>query len=442
MAERTLQEIARHALDFARKSGAREVAASARRGLDTTVDWRDGKLEKVSQAVSRGLDLELYVDGRYSAVSTSDLRPDAVERFVAQSLALARALAPDRFRALPDPERYRGRSEADLQLDDPAHGSLTVDGRRDVARAVEAAAREAPDSGAILSVTASVSDSATETYRVHSNGFEGTRRATSFSVSASTSVRDADGRRPEDWASGWARMRKDLPDPAGVGREASRRALARRGSQKGASSLITVVVENRVGARLAGHLFGPLQARALQQKMSAFEGRIGEAVGGPTLDVRDDPHVPRGPGSQHWDGEGMATKPFAIFEAGVLRNYYVDNYYGRKLGLAPTTRGVTNLVWKAGDRGLDALVGQVKEGLLVTDFLGGNSNGTTGDFSLGVSGFRIREGARAEPVSEMNLSGNHLSFWKRLAAVGDDPYLPSTLRTPTLVFEGVQIAGR
>jgi PmbA protein len=41
----------------------------------------------------------------------------------------------------------------------------------------------------------------------------------------------------------------------------------------------------------------------------------------------------------------------------------------------------------------------------------------------------------------MNVSGNHLDLWRRLSAVGDDPYRYSTLRVPTLVLEGVQLAG-
>jgi PmbA protein len=77
----------------------------------------------------------------------------------------------------------------------------------------------------------------------------------------------------------------------------------------------------------------------------------------------------------------------------------------------------------------------------VTGFLGGNSNATTGDFSLGVQGWRVRGGRRAEPVGEMNVSGNQLELWRRLAAVGNDPYPYSASRTPTLVFEGVQFAG-
>jgi PmbA protein len=44
-------------------------------------------------------------------------------------------------------------------------------------------------------------------------------------------------------------------------------------------------------------------------------------------------------------------------------------------------------------------------------------------------------------VAEMNISGNHLELWKRLVAVGNDPYVYSSLRTPTLVFDDVQFAG-
>ncbi|HSD21319.1 MAG TPA: metallopeptidase TldD-related protein, partial [Anaeromyxobacter sp.] len=172
-----------------------------------------------------------------------------------------------------------------------------------------------------------------------------------------------------------------------------------------------------------------------------LEGKIGASVGNPLLDVRDDPHVPRGLGSRLYDGEGLAAHPFPVFERGVLRAYYVDTYYGRKLGIPPTTARSSNLAWSLGERTQAELLADLREGVLVTGFLGGNSNGTTGDFSLGVRGYRVRAGALAEPVGEMNVSGNHLELWKHLAAVGNDPYPYSSMRTPTLVFEGVQFAG-
>ncbi|WP_242393308.1 TldD/PmbA family protein [Anaeromyxobacter oryzisoli] len=438
---RSLLEVTRRAADLALKKGAREAAAGAYRARHVEVAWRDGQVEKVTEATTRGLGLDLYVDGRYTSVSTSDLRPEALERFVEDAIVLARTLAPDPHRSLPDPALYRGQSKVDLDLEDPTHGALDASERRRQAEALEAAARAVPGAGAILSVTTSVSDSLGEGVLVATNGFEGSRRSTDFWIGAEVTVKDPDGRRPEEYASSGARHRADVESPEEVGRRAGERALSRIGSRKGESGVLTVAVDARAAGRMVGSLFGPLAAASLQQRRSFLEGKLGVAIGSPLLDVSDDPLVPRGLGSRRYDGEGLAARPFPVFEGGALRSYYVDTYYGRKLGMAPTTGRASNLAWRLGDRSPAELLAAMGEGILVTGFLGGNSNGTTGDFSLGVRGFRVRGGQLAEPIGEMNVSGNHLELWKRLAAVGNDPYRYSAMRTPTLVFEGVQVAG-
>lgn len=437
-----LGEIARDAVGLARRAGARQAAAGAYRSRQVDVEWRDGRVESVSEATTRGLGLELYVEGRYSAVSTSDLRPEAVERFVRDAVALARTLAPDPYRALAGPDLYRGRAEVDLQLEDPDHGRLDAAGRRRLAEAAEAGAREAPGAEAILSVTTAFGDSLNEYWRVHSDGFEGSRRSTDFHVSAGVTVKDRDGRRPEEWDGGGARHFADLPAPGHVGRRAAERALGRLGAAKGESAVMPMAVEARAAGRLVAALLGPLAGSALQQKRSFFEGRLGRPIGSERLDIADDPLVPRGLGSRLFDGDGIAARRFSLLEKGVARHGYLDAYYGRKLGMPPTTGRSSNLAWALGTRGPSALVEEMGEGILVTGFLGGNSNGTTGDFSFGVHGFRVRNGTVAEPVGEMNASGNHLELWNRLAMVGDDPHPYSPLRTPTLVFDAVQFAGR
>ncbi|HSN92343.1 MAG TPA: TldD/PmbA family protein [Anaeromyxobacteraceae bacterium] len=437
-----LLEVTRAAADLALRKGAGEAAAGGYRARHVEVAWRDGKLEKVSEATTRGLGLDLYVDGRYASVSTSDLRPEALERFVENAVALARRLEPDPHRRLPEPERYRGQAAVALDLEDPTHAALDAAERRRQAGALEAAARSVPGAERILSVTAGVSDTRSESALVHTNGFEGTRRGTDFWIGAEVTVRDPDGRRPEESGASGARHRSALETPEAVGRRAAERALARVGAVKGESGVLPVVVENRAAGRLVGLLLGPLAASALQQKRSWLEGRLGERVGSEALDLRDDPLVPRGFGSRLYDGEGMAARPFPVFERGVLRAYYVDTYYGRKLGRAPTTARVSNLAWTPGPRPLEGLAADAGEAVLVTGFLGGNSNGTTGDFSLGLRGFRVRGGRTAEPVGEMNVSGNHAELWTRLRAVGNDPYPYSPMRTPSLLFDGVHLAGR
>jgi PmbA protein len=436
-----VREVARAAMKSALAKGARQAAATFNRTRNVSLEWRDGKVEKINEATTRGLTLQLYVDGRYSQVSSSDLRPEALDTFISDSISMTRVLSEDPFRSLPEPSLYEGRASVDLQLEDPAYPTVTPEQRRKAAQQMEDAARAVKGSEAILSVSTGFDDTRTESFRVASNGFEGTRVDTVFFVSSSVSVKDADGRRPEDYAFGGSRFLGEVPGVSEVGRQSAERAISRLGSKKAPSAVMTLVVDNRAAGRLMGALGGPLSGASLQQKRSFLEGKLDQAIGSPLLDVVDDPLIPKAFGSRLYDGEGLAAKRRPVFERGVLRSYYIDTYYGKKLKLAPTSGGVSNLAWTLGAKPQAAILKDVGEGILVTGFLGGNSNGTTGDYSFGVQGFLIRGGERAEPVGEMNIAGNMLDLLKKLTAVGDDPWPYSSMRTPTLVFEGVQFAG-
>lgn len=436
-----LLDQAKKIVALARQKGAAEARASAYSSREVEITWRDGRVEKVSEATTRGASVSLYVDGRYSSVSTSDLRPEALERFLEESIAMARTLAKDPFRALPDPKLYAGRASVDLQLYDPKYESVTADVRRRIAREMEEAARGVKGNDAIVSVETGVSDTKSMSATATSNGFEGEREETQFWQSASVTCKDKDGRRPEEYDMAGGHFFAELPSPADVGRRAAERTLGTLGAAKMKSGVVPLVIENRAGGRMLRSLLGALTGRALQQKQSFLDGKLGKEVASKLLTVTDEPHLAKGLASRLYDGDGFATKKRAVFEKGVLRTYFIDDYYARKLKVDPTTGGTTNLVIVGGKKTMDELVADIKEGILVTGFLGGNSNSTTGDYSAGIQGYRIASGKRAEPIAEMNISGNLEAFWKKLTAVGSDPWVYSSARTPTLVFDGIQVAG-
>lgn len=347
-----------------------------------------------------------------------------------------------RHRKLPDPSLYLGRTSADLELFDPNVTELTTDARLTRAKAMEEGARTARGADKILSVTTTIWDATGDFARVTSNGFEGSYRTSTVSSEANVSVKDDDGRRPEDWAAASTRFTGDLPDGIAIGREATERAVARLRAGKIGSGTMTILVEARAARGLLRHLLGPLGGSALQQKESFLEGKLNLPVASDLLTITDDPLLKRGLGSCPFDAEGIAAKPRTLFEKGTLRTFLLDVYYASKLGMTPTTGRTSNIVLAPGKKSLATMLKEMKEGLLVTDFLGGNSNSTTGVFSLGLSGFRVALGEKKEPISEMNLSGKHLDFWKRLVGVGNDPYVYSSTRSPSLMFEGVSIAGK
>jgi PmbA protein len=280
----------------------------------------------------------------------------------------------------------------------------------EIAREIEAVAKAV--SGKIVSCTSGYSDTYFESVKAHSNGFEGSRRGTVFSSGVEASVEGENGGRPADWE--WVTVRhfKDLLSPEFLGESAVSRALSKVGQTKMASGI-----------------------------RSFLEGKLGEKIGSEKMTIVDDPFIAGGLGSRLYDGEGMATQKRVMIEKGVLKNYYIDWYYGRKLGLEPTTASTTNLTFDYGNRSRDEMIKDMKRGILITSFIGGNSNSTTGDFSVGIVGQYIENGKIVRPVNEMNITGNVTELWNQLVEVGNDPRVYSSWRTPSLYFKDIQFSG-
>ena len=435
-----LRELAERALAHAIAHGAKEAAVGLYRTRFIELKRREGKTETLQASTARGLSIALYVEGRYSSNSTSFLLWSELERFLDETLAMTRKLAPDPYRALPDPALYGPTTGVELDLEDASYDARDMAWREGLVAATEDVARSFGER--VISASADLTTQASESLQIHSNGFRGERRTTSFHLSASVTARDEEGRRPEDYAHAGARHAHGLPDPASIGREAAERALARIGSRKAESRRMPLLVENRAAGRLVSSLLEPLTGAALQQRRSCFAERIGQRIGSPLLTLHDDPLIPRALGSRLYDEEGLRAAPRDLLREGNLVQYLIDDYYARKLAVPPTGGSTSNLQLPPGRASLRELCAPLKEAILVTSFLGGNSNPATGDFSFGVSGFLIRDGERVLPISEMNVTGNHTELWQRLDAVGDDPYPWSSWRMPSLRFSDVQFSGQ
>ncbi|MBD3236169.1 MAG: TldD/PmbA family protein [Candidatus Eisenbacteria bacterium] len=426
----------------ARARGAEGVRVTIGRSRMSRVEWRDDALERVRENTTMQLGLTLYVDGRYSAHGTSDLRPEALEAFLDETVAMTRLLARDPHRGLPDAVHYEGMFSGDLgQYDAQGAAALSGVDRRRLAQSLAAAAREAPGGDRIVSVASGVTDTESESVLVNSNGMEGTRQMTTFSLFADCTVRDEGHRKPRGYWFSYDLRRDLLESVEAVGAEATRRALAQVGARPLESGIYACVIENSQGERLLGNLVQALSGANIEQQRSFLADELGERIASPVLTATEEPHIVGGFGSRAYDEEGMASRSFPIIERGVLRNFYLDTYYARKLQMAPTTSSPSNVVFDLGKRDLDGLLQAMGTGILITTFRGGNANSATGDFSIGIGGHRVENGRIVRPVTEMNLAGNQIEFWKQLAEMGNDPFRYSHVRCPSLRFAEVQFSG-
>ncbi len=437
-----LLDIARKVAAEARSLGAQEVSVSVARSSESSIVRRAGKIEQATSATSLGVSLSVLVDDRYSVHASSDIRPDALTAFLVRAIEATRVLEPEVERRQPPVELCgRGASEEALDAWDASAERLGAEARRTAAEALEAAVDALPERSRVLSAAVFVGDSVNESARVMSNGFEGTHRSTGFGHGAEMTLADADGRRPEGYAYYSALYQEDLPDFEAVARECWRRSAQRLGSGPMASGRYPMLLDAPAVGRILGVLGAPLSGGELHQKRSFLIGKLGERIGNARFTLLDDPHIRRGLGSRAWDGDALIARPMPIVEAGVLSNYYINTYYGRKLGMAPTTGGRSNWVVPPGARGVAAIAEGLERAILVTGFLGGNSNAQTGDFSFGVSGVLLERGAPVKNLSEMNVSGNITDVLGNFVESADDVWTFGSCRSGTLLFDDVAFSG-
>ena len=434
----SLLDSAKEAIDLAKKLGANDVWANASRSNGVSFEMRNGVLERVEDSTSRGLSIRLWVDGRYSVHNTNDLRPAILENFIKEAVAITRSLQKDPFRVIPEPLLFQGRSTIQLDLVDSSIASVSREERIELLKKMN---DRIQGQDKVLSATASVSTSQDQSAAASSNGFSGSFESTSMWIGAGVVLDEEGGKRPEEGYFGGGRHRSDLPNPEFAAEMTLKLARNRLGSSKGPTRKTTMVVHPRAAGSIVGRLLSSLDGGALQQQRSFWADKVGKESVSPLLTIIDDPLVVRGLASRPFDGEGISSKPLPIIEAGVLKNFYIDTYYGKKLGMAPTTGSPSNRILALGTKNMDELIRDIDQGILVTSWLGGNSDGATGDFSLGVRGHLIEDGAIGAPVSEMNVTGNLLSLFGDLRALGNDPWRYSPSKVPTLVFENVSFSG-
>jgi PmbA protein len=430
--------IAKWAMEHALKSGAQQASVSIYENNSSRIEVRDEKIDKLEEANRNNMRIALYVDKKYSSISTNRLNnKEELERFIEEAIAGTKYLSEDEFRTLPEPDLYYKGGGEDLKSFDAGFKNIDPQDKINLAFGTEKEVLGKDDR--IVSVSTSYSDGMTGTVMVTSNGFEGDTENSYYSLRASVSVKSGDARPSSDWYES-SIFHQDLVKE-GIGEKALKRALDKLGQEKIKTGKMPLIVENRLSSRALQPIISALSARSIQQKNSFLIDMIGEKIGSDLLTLVDDPFITSGRGSRHFDREGMALKKRTIFDGGILKEYYIDTYYGKKLGINPTSGDTTNLVFQPGDKDLEGLLTTIDRGILVTGFNGGNSNGTTGDFSYGIEGFLVENGKLTQPISEMNITGNFKQLWKNLSAVGNDVYTGSSWRMPSLVFDNVDFSG-
>lgn len=429
----------------AKRLGADAADAIMVESRSLSFTYRLGRQEQIERSEGSDVGLRVFIGKRQAIASSSDLTPAAMDELAGRAAAMARAVPEDPYCGLADPELL-ATEVADVDSCDAAEPSM---------EALLSRAAAAEDAAlAVAEITnsegANASWASSRSAIVATNGFAKIRGRSQQSLSVS--VLAGEGRAMErDYDYTVAAYGEDLRDPAEVGRTAAERTVRRLHPRKAESAQVPVIYDPRAARSLVAHLGAAVNGAAVARGTTFLKDRLGQAIFPAAITVLDDPLRRRGLRSRPFDGEGVATRPMAIVERGVLTTWVLDLRSARQLGLqttghavrgtsAPPSPATTNLFIEAGEATPEALIAGVERGLYVTELIGMGINSVTGDYSRGASGFWIENGTLTYPVSEVTVAGNLIDMFGHLTAASDLVFRYGT-DAPTLRVDGMTVAG-
>jgi len=442
MATQKLIDKAQALVEAAKRAGADAADAVVVRTRSTSISVRLSKVETMQATESDDFSLRVFI-GNQVATVTANMGSDA-SALADRAVAMAKVAPLNPYEGLAD-AALLVKEPRDLDLFDATQ--LSADEMLEEALAMEEAAMAIE--GVTNSGGAGMSQGSAGLVLVTSAGFCGHYNVSHFSRSCSALA--GEGVQMErDYDYTTAVYLSDLDEARTIGRNAGLRAVRRLNSKRMQTGQIDVVFEPRVARSLASHLAACVNGASVARKTSLLRERMGEKIMHTNIRVMDDPLRKRSLASHPFDGEGVEGKQLAIIDNGILQNWLLSCSAARELGLVTNGRGSrsgngvtpssSNFSIEAGTLTPDELIGNIKNGLYVTELVGHGVDFVTGQYSRGASGIRIENGKLTHPVSEVTLGSDLIHIFAHLTPANDLDRRFSTA-APTLLIEGMALAG-
>ena len=434
-------------LKAAKDAGADSADTIATHGRSLGISVRENALEDIDSSESRDIGLRVMVGKRQACVSSSDISDENLTRLAERAVAMAKLAPEDPWCGLADADQLSKSDHRD-SLDVFDDTEMTPEALKNRAHQLEASALSVSGVAQAEGANASWTTSALAFATSHGfiNGWRGSHHG--LSVSA---IAEKDGAMERDYDYESMRHFSELPDPSKIGQTAGERAIARIGSRQIPSAAMPIIFDERIAGAILSSLLGAISGKAITRGVSFLKDKLNTDIFGTHIQIFDDPLLSRGTASRPWDGEGLDVGKQILVENGKLKTWLLNCSTARQLDLVSTghaSRGIgsppgvssTNTWIAPGDLSADELAQKMGDGFLISEMFGPSLNSNTGDYSVGVSGFKIEKGERAFPVSEVTIAGNLLDVYKSMIPANDLKMDGST-NAPSLLVEGLTLAG-
>lgn len=432
-------------LNLAKSAGADHADAVATHGRSLSISVRGGDVEDVDSSEGRDIGLRVIIGDKQACVSTSDRSLGSLKMLSERAAAMAKLAPSDPYCGLADAQ-FQDTSPKDLDLFDPT--VCTAQALTERAREIEDAALSYP--GVMQADNASAGATSSAIFFMTSHGFAQGWRSSRHNMSVAV-IADKDGQMERDYDYAGGRWLADVKPAKDIGSLAAKRAVSRLGARKVTSAKMPIMFDRRIAGSMIATLKSAISGPSVTRGVSFLLDKLGEPIFNPHVTIIDDPLILRGHGSRPWDGEGVKVKARKVIDKGVLTTWLLNTASAKQLDMettghayrsvgAPPGVATTNFYMQNGAQSPEQMMQDMKDGILVTDMFGPSLNNNTGDYSVGVSGFKIENGQIAYPVNEITVAANILDVYKNIIPA-NDLKMDAATTAPSLLLGEMAVAG-
>jgi len=230
--------------------------------------------------------------------------------------------------------------------------------------------------------------------------------------------------------------------------------MAKKKATVSTKLLPIIFTPHGVASALLSPLVLAFNGKAVLEGASLLKDKLGEQVFDKKLSLWDDATIAYGVGSYPFDDEGVSSQRLPLVTNGVVKNFLYDLQTAALAGTQSTGNGqrvgggfpspaISSLILGGGDVSFQAMVEDMKEGLVVEQVIGAEQgNLLGGDFGGNVLlGYKVENGEIVGRVKNTMIAGNVYQVLKELLGIGQEArWVGGILQTPPLYCSHVSAA--
>ena len=435
--DRFLEKIADFCISKSKDLGSTSSNVLVMNTISENVNIRNKKLDGSERSENLGVTLTTYIGKKKASISSTNLSENNLIELVTRCIDSTKVTPEDEYNSLPDQElHFKG--EKNLELYDNTH--LSNDEKINFIKEAEEVAFSHDK---IVNTNGSgFSETKSNFILANSNGFSDGYKTSQFTAYCEV-VSKSNGSMERDYEYSSKRHYKDLLTPKQIGESAAKLAISKLNPKKIESNKMGIVFDKRIAQNLLSTFASAISSNTISKGTTFLKDCLNKKIFNDQINIIDKANIKKANGSRYFDSEGVRIEDLKLVKNGILKDYLVETYSGKKINRKSNGRssGTTNLYFENGDQSFDQLINSEKKLLYIKETIGRGANIITGDYSVGASGIMIENGKFTFPVSEITIAGNFNEMFKNIILADDLEFKYST-NSPTMLVNGITVGGK